>query len=437
MYYTGTMKVNQAGHLEVGGVDTIDLVREFGTPLWVMDEAGFRNNCRSIRDAFAEMGDSLVIYASKTLSNLSILSIVDQEGLGLDVASGGELYTALQAGFPMKKVYLHGNNKTPKELELALHSGIGRIVVDNFYELQLLNAMCGQKGMKQDILLRITPGVEAHTHEFIKTGQIDSKFGFTLPDGQALDAVRAALDCSHLNVLGLHCHIGSQIFEMESFKHATELMCEFLKKLKDELKFEAQELDMGGGFGIYYFHGDEPRDPREWAGAVMGSLRDKCREHGLQMPRIIVEPGRSLAGPAGITLYTIGSFKEVKGIRKYIAVDGGMTDNPRPALYGSKYMAILANKAAEEIQETVSIAGKCCESGDMLIWDARLPQVNPGDVLAVFATGAYNYAMSMNYNRLPRPAMILVGDGSADLILRRETYGDLIRNDLLLERLKK
>lgn len=437
MYLTGTMKINELGHLEVGGVDALDLVEEFGTPLWVMDETGFRQNCRAVSDAFAEWGDSLVIYASKTLCNLSLLRIADQEGLGLDVASGGELYSALQAGFPMSRVYMHGNNKTPQELTLAVESGIGRIVVDNFYELQLLNSLCTRKAKKQDILLRITPGVEAHTHEFIRTGQIDSKFGFTLPDGQALEAVRAALDCSHLNLIGLHCHIGSQIFEMESFKHATELMLDFMNILKQECRFEASELDMGGGFGIYYFYGDEPRDPREWARAVMSSVFEKCREYGLKVPRVIVEPGRSLAGPAGITLYTVGSYKEVKGIRKYIAVDGGMTDNPRPALYGSKYLAMLANKANQEARETVSIAGKCCESGDMLIWDASLPRVEPGDILAVFATGAYNYAMSMNYNRVPRPAMVLVGGGKADLILKRESYADLIRNDILLDRLKR
>ncbi len=310
----------------------------------------------------------------------------------------------------MNKVYLHGNNKTPAELDLAVESGIGRIVVDNFYELQLLNSLCARKGKKQDIMLRITPGVEAHTHEFIRTGQIDSKFGFTLPDGQALEAVRAALDCPHLNLIGLHCHIGSQIFEMESFKHATELMMGFLNILKQECRFEAAELDMGGGFGIYYFYGDEPRDPREWAGAVMNSVFEKCREYGLKIPRVIVEPGRSLAGPAGITLYTVGSYKEVKGIRKYIAVDGGMTDNPRPALYGSQYLAMLANKAAQEAEETVSIAGKCCESGDMLIWDAKLPRGEPGDILAVFATEPIT-SMSMNYNRVPGGYGMVGGGG--------------------------
>lgn len=437
MYLTGTMKINRAGHLEIGGVDAVGLAKEYGTPLWVIDEEGFRQNCRSVYQAFTGLGDARVIYASKTLSNLSILRIVDQEGLGLDVASGGELYTALQSGFPREKIYMHGNNKTPAELELALDAGVGRVVVDNFYELELLNRLCASKGRRQEVLLRITPGVEAHTHDFIKTGQVDSKFGFTLPGGQARDAVRAALDCSNLQLVGLHCHIGSQIFEMESFKHAADLMMEFLLGIKQECGFEAEELDLGGGFGIYYYYGDEPRKPGEWARAILPVVQARCKASGLRTPRIIVEPGRCLAGPAGVTLYTLGSFKEVKGIRKYVAVDGGMTDNPRPSLYGSKYLAMVANKADQEPQETVSIAGKCCESGDMLIWDARLAPVQPGDILAVFATGAYNYAMSSNYNRLPRPAMVLVGDGRADLILKRETYTDLIRNDILLKRLKK
>ena len=435
MHLTGTMKINPQGHLEVGGVDTVDLVRDFGTPLWVMDEQGLRQNCRKIKEAFSALGDSLVLYASKTLSNLSVYRIVKEEGLGLDVVSGGELYTAIKAGFPMEKVYFHGNNKSREEIIMAIEAGVGRIVVDNFYELQLLNACCEEKTKTQNILLRITPGVEAHTHEYIKTGQIDSKFGFTLGDGQALDGVKAALASSALKLAGLHCHIGSQIFEMESFGHASSIMTDFLGTVKESTGHEFDELDVGGGFGIYYFPGDEPRDPADWARAVMNTVGAKVQELGIRMPRIIVEPGRSIAGPAGITLYTAGSCKEVKGIRKYIAVDGGMTDNPRPALYGSKYLAVIANKALHKPFEKVSIAGKCCESGDMLIWDALLPEVEAGDILAVFATGAYNYAMSSNYNRLPRPAMILVNKGSADLILKRESYEDLIRNDVMPDRL--
>ncbi|HCF50331.1 MAG TPA: diaminopimelate decarboxylase [Syntrophomonas sp.] len=436
MHLTGTMRINGFGNLEIGGVDATKLVEQYQTPLWVIDETGFRENCRAFRNAFRVSGDTLVLYASKALCNTALCKIVNEEGLGLDVVSGGELFTAMNAGFPMEKVYFHGNNKSPGELEMAVALGVGRVVVDNFQELKTLNQICQGLQVKQDILLRITPGVEAHTHEFIKTGQIDSKFGFTLPGGQAMEAVQAALGCGALKLVGLHCHIGSQIFEMESFEHAAELMMHFMADVKELTGHEFQELDIGGGFGIYYFPGDEPRKPDDWAQAVTKAVQSKADQYGLKKPRIIVEPGRAIVGPAGITLYTVGSSKEVPGIRKYIAVDGGMTDNPRPALYGSKYLAMVANKAVQEATEQVSIAGKCCESGDMLIWDARLAPVESGDIVAVFATGAYNYAMSSNYNRIPRPAMILVKDGKSHLILKRETYQDIVRNDLVPDYLK-
>lgn len=436
MYLTGTMRINESGHLEIGGIDALDLVDQFKTPLWVIDEQGFRENCRKFRDAFAGYGDTLVIYASKSLSCLALLKIADEEGLGLDVVSGGELFTAFKAGFPMEKVFFHGNNKSREELIMALQMGVGRIVVDNFCELELLNGICTELGKKQDIMLRITPGVEAHTHEYIKTGQVDSKFGFTLQDGQAFDGVKKAAESEWLNLKGLHCHIGSQIFEMESFRHATQVMMDFYGTVKKELDLEMDELDVGGGFGIFYYQGDEPCAPKDWADAVMLTVKEKADEYGIKVPKVIVEPGRAISGPAGITLYTVGSYKEVKGIRKYVAVDGGMGDNPRPALYGSKYTAILANKADKPAYEKVSIAGKCCESGDMLIWDIELPAIESGDILAVFATGAYNYAMSSNYNRLPRPAMVLVNEGKADIIVKRETYEDLLRNDIIPDRLK-
>ncbi len=436
MYLTGTMRINSQGHLEIGNIDTVDLVRDHGTPLWVIDEQGFRENCRNVKQAFTRWGESMVLYASKTLCTLAICKIVAQEGLGLDIVSGGELYTAIKAGFPVEKIYFHGNNKSQGEITTAVEAGIGRIVVDNFYELNLLDKICKKMGKKQDILLRITPGVEAHTHEYIKTGQIDSKFGFTLPDGQAMEGVKEAISRDHVKLVGLHCHIGSQIFAMQSFQHATSIMMDFIAEVKKVTGYELVELDMGGGFGIYYYTGDEPPDIEEWAEAVMLTVETKAGELGLTTPRVIVEPGRSIAGPAGVTLYTAGSVKEVKDIRKYLAVDGGMGDNPRPALYGSKYTAIVANRANEAAEEKVSIAGKCCESGDMLIWDCELPAVAPGDIIAVFATGAYNYTMSSNYNRLPRPAMVLVNNGSADLILKRESYEDLIRNDLIPTRLE-
>ena len=436
MSLTGTMRINNKGHLEIGNVDTVELAKEFGTPLWVIDEQGLRLNCRDVRQTFSQLGDSLVLYACKTLCTSAICRIIADEGLGLDVVSGGELYTAINAGVPVENIYFHGNNKSLEEIIWAVETGIGRFVVDNFYELNLLDMVCSKLDKKQDILLRITPGVEAHTHEYIKTGQIDSKFGFTLPDGQALKGVIEALNRNNVNLVGLHCHIGSQIFNMSSFRDATALMMDFIAVVKKNTGCELAELDMGGGFGIYYYQGDEPCAFEDWAKAVMLTVKEKSQELGLKTPKVIVEPGRSISGPAGITLYMAGSIKEVTGIRKYVAVDGGMGDNPRPALYNSKYTAMLANRAAEPATEKVSIAGKCCESGDMLIWDAQLPPVKPGDIIAIFATGAYNYSMSSNYNLIPRPAMVLVNNGSADLILRRETYEDLIRNDIIPERLR-
>jgi len=432
----GTMRINEAGHLEIGRVDTLDLVREFGTPLWVLDEEVFRENCRKLKEAFASAGDSQVLYAAKALCTKAICILVKEEGLGLDVVSGGELYTALAVDFPVEKIYFHGNNKTPEEIAMAVKNQVGVIVVDNFYEMELLNRICQREGREQKIILRISPGIEAHTHEYIKTGQIDSKFGFTLPTGQALEAVKRLKDFPFLIYAGLHCHIGSQIFEMESFAHTAEVMMAFVARIKKETGLETTELNLGGGLGIYYYEGDTPAPPEAWVQAVMPCVKQKAAEYGVPVPRVLVEPGRAIVGPAGTTLYTVGSYKDIPGIRKYIAVDGGMGDNPRPALYGSKYEAMLANKANQAPEETVSVAGKCCESGDMLLWDIQLPRVEPGDILAVSATGAYNYAMSMNYNRIPRPAMVLVGNGQADLILKRETYDDLIRNDVVPARLR-
>lgn len=436
MYLTGTLKINNDGHLEVGGLDTSKLVREYGTPLWVIDEEGLRDNCRSFKNAFTEADNCEVSYASKSLNNLSILRIIDEEGLSLDVVSGGELYTAIKANFPADRIYFHGNNKCENELDLAVEYGIARVVVDNFYELELLNAVCAKQGKVQDILLRITPGVEAYTHEYIQTGQIDSKFGFTLTDGQAMEGVKAALTYKNLNLTGLHCHIGSQIFGLDSFRDAASLMMDFIAAIKNELGHECYELNVGGGFGIFYVGGDGPIEPAKWAEVIIEAVKEKSIIHGMTPPKIIIEPGRAISGPAGVTLYSIGSSKEVKGIRKYIAVDGGMGDNPRPALYEAKYSAIIANKANQANEELVSIAGKCCESGDMLIWDISLPAAEAGDILAVFATGAYNYSMASNYNRLPKPAMVLVNKGQADVIVKRETYEDILRNDVVPGRLR-
>jgi diaminopimelate decarboxylase len=435
LYLSENMKINDAGHLQIAGIDAVALVKEYGSPLYVLDEQVFRKNCRKFRDAFSVLGDSLVIYASKTLSCLATCAMVKEEGLGLDIVSGGELYTALQVGFPAEKIYFHGNNKTKEELRYAVSNHIGRIVVDSLWELELLDQVCKELNQTQDIMLRISPGIEAHTHEYIKTGQIDCKFGFTLSNGQALEAVKKVLQTPTVSLIGIHCHIGSQIFEMDSFRHAAEVMVGFLSELKQNFQLEMEELDLGGGFGIYYSSGDEPEQAQKWAEAVMNTVKTKCQVMGLKIPKVIVEPGRAIAGPAGTTLYTVGSIKDIPGIRKYVSVDGGMTDNPRPILYQAKYEAIVANKADREPTETVSIAGHCCESGDMLIWDIELPAIESGDIIAVSATGAYNYSMASNYNKFPRPAMVLVNDGTASLIIKRESYQDIVRNEIMPEHL--
>lgn len=433
----GTQLVNEKGHLEIGGCDTVELAKEFGTPLYIMDEAHIRDICRQYHSSFVEgMENTEVIYASKAFSTLAMCRIIDEEGLGLDVVSGGELYTALQANFPAEKIYFHGNNKSREELAMAINAGVGRIVVDNFYEMSILNELAEEMDQKVDILLRLTPGIEAHTHEYIQTGQIESKFGFTLPDGTADRALDLALSCPFLVVKGIHAHIGSQIFELESFRHEVQIMINYMADILKRTGCLLQELNLGGGFGIYYASGDDPAQIADYAKTVQAALESACQDQQFPRPKIIVEPGRSIVGTSGTTLYTVGSIKEIPEIRKYVAVDGGMADNPRPALYQARYEAVLANRANEEEVESVSVTGKCCESGDMLIWDIDLPKAVSGDLLAVSCTGAYNYSMSSNYNRLTRPGVVLVADGHADVIVKRETHSDLLRNDILPARLK-
>ncbi|MDK2880724.1 MAG: diaminopimelate decarboxylase [Clostridia bacterium] len=436
MRLQGTMKINDKGHLEIGGCDVVDLAASLGTPLYILDEALLRQNCRRYYQAFTGQNENdLVLYASKAFLVLAMARIIQDEGLGLDVVSGGELAIALTAGFPAEKIFLHGNNKSAAEIRYALRCGVGRIVVDNYHELELVERICGEMALKAAILLRIAPGIEAHSHSYISTGQVDSKFGFTMENGDALRAVKKALASPHFELKGVHCHIGSQILDLEAFRLAGRVMMDFLAEARQRTGWTAEELDLGGGLGVYYSEGDDPPTIEEYARAVKESVADKCREHAFPRPRIIVEPGRSIVSPAGTTLYTIGSMKDIPGIRKYVAVDGGMTDNPRPALYQAKYEGLIANKAAEEAAEVVSITGRCCESGDMLIWDLPVPRVEAGDLLAIFSTGAYNYSMSSNYNALLRPAVVLVLDGKADVIVERETWGDLIRNHRLPERL--
>lgn len=438
MYLHGTSKINAKGHLEIGGCDTVDLKQQYGTPLYIVDEALVRQRCREYMDAFQQSGLPFqVAYASKAFCVMAMCRVVEEEGLSLDVVSEGELYTALQAGFPVERIHFHGNNKTPEELEMAISAGIGCFVVDNFTELHMLQAIAADKGVAVNVLLRVTPGVEAHTHEFISTGQTDSKFGFDIGNGSAKEAVELASGSLNLRLLGVHSHIGSQIFEVEGFELAVERVAQFAADVKAKLGVVFKVINLGGGFGIRYTEEDHPLQVSEYVKAITDAVKKHFAEVYAQLPEIWVEPGRSIIGDAGTTLYTVGSAKDIPGVRKYVAVDGGMTDNPRPALYDSKYEAMLANRGNDANEETVSIAGKCCESGDMLIWDLELPKANPGDLLAVACTGAYNYAMASNYNRIRRPAVVFVKDGASDVVVKRETLEDIISCDVIPERISK
>lgn len=434
----GTMEIGENGHLFIGGCDTVELAKKWGTPLYVMDEAEIRRRARAYKQVLEEnYPDTHVIYAGKTFMTMAMCRLMEDEGLGLDLVSGGELYTAIAAGFPAENIYLHGNNKSIQELEMALEQGVGRIVVDNLYELETLEDLAKSRKEKVKILLRVTPGVEAHTHSYIQTGQVDSKFGLGVQNGLAEKAIQRANQLQHVELVGLHCHIGSQIFGLDSFDVTIEVMLGFMAKLKGELDWDCKELSLGGGLGIRYTAEDPDVSIEEFGKRMTGKLKSEAAKHGLALPKLIVEPGRSIAGEAGTTLYSIGSIKQIPGVRKYVAVDGGMGDNPRVALYQAEYQALLANRAKEEATDLVSIAGKCCESGDMLIWDLALPEAKSGDILAVFCTGAYNYSMASNYNRLPRPAVVLVADGKADLIVQRESYEDLVHLDEIPKRLAK
>ncbi|MBM6386630.1 MULTISPECIES: diaminopimelate decarboxylase [Paenibacillus] len=438
MYLHGTSKINAHGHLEIGGVDATVLKEQFGTPLYVVDEQLVRDRCREYMDAFRASGLGFqVAYASKAFCVMAMCALAAEEGLSLDVVSDGELFTALQAGFPAERIHFHGNNKTLEEIEMALDAEIGCFVVDNFNELHLLQAVAAEKNRQVNILLRVTPGVEAHTHEYISTGQTDSKFGFDIGNGTAFEAIELASKQSNLVLLGVHSHIGSQIFEVEGFQMAIQRVAEFAASVYERINVAFKVVNLGGGFGIRYTEGDTPLEVAQYVKAITDAVKNHFAQIGYDVPEIWVEPGRSIVGEAGTTLYTVGTSKDIPGVRKYVAVDGGMTDNPRPALYESKYEAVLANRANESAQETVSIAGKCCESGDMLIWDLDLPKVQSGDLLAVACTGAYNYSMASNYNRIRRPAVVFVKDGQGDVVVRRETYQDIIQNDLVPERITK
>ena len=427
-------------HLVIGGCDAVSLAAEFGTPLYVMDEAFIRGMCRIYRESLAEYGPYRVLYASKAFCCKGIYRIVEEEGLGADVVSGGELYTALSAGMPADSIYFHGNNKTVEELEMAVENGVHAVVLDCLDEIGLLDHVADSLDKEVGVLVRVNPGVEAHTHHYIQTAKPDSKFGFNLAAGLAEEAVGAVLKTQHLRLLGLHAHIGSQIFDKKPFVLALHKLTDFMKEIREKFGVDCEELNLGGGFGIWYSEEDRKilaSGYAEYTRALAEALDEDVREKKLKRPVLVIEPGRSIVGEAGVTLYTVGAVKEIPGIRKYVSVDGGMFDNPRFALYQAKYSAALANRMNDKAEETVTIAGKCCESGDMLAVDVRLPKAERGDTLAVFSTGAYNYSMASNYNRNAVPPVVLVCDGRADLLVKPQSYEDLVRNDVIPARLQK
>jgi diaminopimelate decarboxylase len=421
------------GRLQVGGCTLSELARTYGTPLYVLDEATLRATCRAYREALAlhYPGPSLALYASKANSSLAISALVASEGLGLDAVSAGELLTALQGGMPAERIVLHGNNKSKEELALAAEHGV-TIVADNWRDLELLDELSAGLTHPVRLMLRFTPGIECHTHEYIRTGHLDSKFGF---DPDQLETVLKHLQtCSWARLSGLHAHIGSQIFELQPHRDLAGVLADALV-LARSLGHPIEDLNVGGGLGIRYVASDDPPSIQEWVRTVAEAVVTACRERELELPRLLCEPGRSLVATAGVTLYAVGSCKAIPGIRTYLSVDGGMSDNPRPITYQSQYTAVLADRPMAAASETVTVAGKHCESGDVLLKDVALPPAVPGDVLAVFATGAYNASMSSNYNRIPRPAAVLVHEGSAELVQRREQPEELLRYDVLPARL--
>lgn len=437
MYLHGTSKINSKGHLEVGGIDLVDLADKYGTPLYIYDEALIRQQIRDFREAFEASGLSYqVAYASKAFSSMAIYKLVESEGMSLDVVSAGELHTAVMADFPRDRIHFHGNNKSRAELGYGLDQGIGCFVVDNSYEIDLLDQLARERGQVAKILIRVTPGVTASTHEAIQTGQADSKFGFDLANGQALEAVHAIKGKGNIKLIGLHAHIGSQIFETRGFALAAEKMMDFFVLVKKNYIEDLSVLNLGGGFGVRYTEADQPLAIRDYVNNLAAIVKNEAQKHKIEPPKIWIEPGRSIVAEAGMTLYTLGSTKDIPGVRKYVAVDGGMSDNIRPALYDAKYEAMIVNKAGQRADDLVTVAGKCCESGDMLIHDIKLASPEPGDILAVNVTGAYGYAMANNYNRIPRPAVVFVYQGQADLVIQRESLDDIVRNDRLPDRLR-
>ena len=428
LIYPPSARHNEAGHLEIGGCDVVALAAEYGTPLFIYDEAALRSQCRAYLEAFAaHAGRFVVVYASKAFACRAMCELVAEEGLSLDVASGGELAVARAAGFPPAGVYFHGNNKSAEEIEAAFDYGIGHFVVDSLDEIVRLEAAAAGRGRRQPVLVRVTPGVRPTTHSFVQTGQVDSKFGFGLAEGQATEAVRRLQASDRLEVVGVHAHIGSQIFALDSYESEIAALFAAVAGWRRTLGFECRLFNIGGGLGIRYTLDDQPSSIAEFAAVAVGAVRCQAERHGLEMPAVLVEPGRSIAGKAAVTAYTVGTVKVIPGVRTYVAVDGGMSDNLRPMLYDSRYDAMLANKAETPATDLVTVAGKHCESGDILVRDVRIAPPEPGDILVTPGTGAYGYVLANNYNGQPRPAVVMVAGGRSRVVIARETWGDVLR----------
>ena len=431
MKLLGTMRIEE-DTLYIGGVSTKELAKEYSTPLYVIDEEHVRNVCREYLKNFkVKENGNRVTYAGKALLPLEMCKIINEEGLCLDVVSGGELYTAYKSGFPMEKVLFHGNNKTVEEIKMGISLGVGRFVADNLYELNKINEFAKKENKVVNVYIRITPGIEAHTHDYIKTGQIDSKFGFTLINDGVVSAVKEILKLENIKLMGLHAHIGSQIFDVDPFIDEVEVMFNIMNDIRSQLGVELPELDLGGGFGIYYTKEDKPKDPKVFCEAILNKAEEMSKKLEYPMPKLVIEPGRSIIGNAGTTLYTVGSIKEIPEVRKYIAVDGGMTDNIRPSLYRADYECAIANKMNRQEEELVTVAGKCCESGEILISDVKLPVEDRGDILAISTTDAFGYSMSSNYNKIPRPAVVMVKDGVSRIACKRQSYEDLLALEII------
>ena len=421
------LQINSAGHLTIGGLDTIELAKTYGTPAYIMDENVIRSNMRAYKSALGKYAPNggKVLFASKALSFTGIYRIAAEEGIGTDVVSPGELFTVEHAGFPLANAYFHGNNKTDADIKMGIDHGIGYFVADNREELDSINA----NGKKQKVLLRITPGIDPHTHKAVVTGNVDSKFGTAIITGQALDIVKYALSLDNVELMGFHCHIGSQILETGPFEEAADIMVKFIADVKSATGFEAAELNLGGGFGVRYVAEQESLNIDYGVKTVVAKVTESCGKYNVKVPMIILEPGRSIVANAGITLYTVGSVKEITGFRNYVSIDGGMPDNPRYALYQSLYEAVICNRADAVKDYECTIAGRCCESGDLIAENTKIQSCSRGDIMAVLVTGAYNYTMASNYNRLPRPPIIMIKDGTPYTAVERESYEDLVKND--------